>query len=240
MRLSPTLLLLTSGAALRADGLTDLRTALQKMQATQPVQASATCQSWSRSGKGGKEKITQGEAKARLSDGSGGLQLEWDKAELDRIESAKKAKNSGPGAALELLDGERAKRLLDAAPDLLEDLKGAALLEDRQDTWNGHPARLIQVKFDDSDMDAEDRKHLKTFTHTMKVWMGADGAPLASLEQVDLKGSFFLISFESHSTIHRTFVRAGDRLVVVHSESEESGSGAGQTGQSKKVIDLRL
>ncbi len=105
MRLTPALLLLASGAALRADGLADLRAALQKLPATQPVKASADCHVWSRSGKSGKEKVTQGEAHARLEDGTHGLQLGWDKAELTRVVAASKAKDSGPKQAMQLLDG---------------------------------------------------------------------------------------------------------------------------------------
>ena len=91
MRHAALLFLIAAGASLRADGLADLRAVLQKLQATQPVKATAECQSWNRSGKGGKEKITQGQARARLEDGPHGLQLGRDKAELLRVEAASKA-----------------------------------------------------------------------------------------------------------------------------------------------------
>ena len=238
MRLSPLLLLLA--VPLRADGLADLRAALQKLQATQPVKATAECQSWSRSGKAKAPKIVQGRAEVKLEDGPGGLKLDWDKAELSRVEAASKAKDSGPKQAMDQINGEKAKDLLDAAAAMLDELDGAQLQEDRPDARDGKPARLLTIKLDAKDMDDEDRKHLKAFSHTLKVWVDGAATPLAAVEQLDMKGSVFLISFEAHATERRNYARVGDRLVAVHSESEGSGSGAGQEGSQKTVIDLKL
>ena len=240
MRLAIGLLLLAPGAALRADGLADLRAALQKLQATQPVKATAECQSWSRSGKSGKEKVTQGQARARLEDGPHGLLLGWDKAELLRVEAASKAKDPGPKQAMDLIGGEKAKDLLDAAGALLEELRDAQVQEDKADAWGGKPARLVTFKVEPKDMDEEDRKHLKSFSSILKIWMDADGTPLAATRQMDMKGSFLLISFEAHETGRTTFARLGDRLVAVRQEEESSGAGAGQQSSQKRVIDLKL
>lgn len=240
MRHAISLLLLAAGVSLRADGLGDLRAALQKLQATQPVKATAECQSWSRSGKSGKEKVTQGQAHARLEDGPQGLLLGWDKAELRRVEAASKAKDAGPKEAMDLIGGEKAKDLLDAAGALLEELRDAQVQEDKADTWNGKPTRLLTFKIDPKDMDEEDRKHLKSFSNILKIWMDADGTPLAAARQMDLKGSFFLISFEAHESTRTTFTRQGDRLVAVRQEEESSGTGAGQQSSQKRVIDLKL
>lgn len=240
MRHAALLLLLVAAASLRAEGLADLRAALQKLQATQPVKATAECQSWSRSGKSGKEKITQGQARARLEDGPHGLQLGWDKAELLRVAAASKAKDAGPKQAMDLISGEKAKDLLDAASALLEELQDAQIQEDKPDTWNSKPARLLAFKIEPKDMDAEDRKHIKAFSSILKVWMDADGTPLAAARQMDLKGSFLLISFEAHESGRSTFARLGDRLVAVHQEEETAGSGAGQQGSQKRTIDLKL
>ncbi|MBS1767603.1 MAG: hypothetical protein JST05_09410 [Acidobacteria bacterium] len=238
MRLSPLILLLA--APLRADGLADLRAALQKLPATQPVKAVADCQSWSSSGKAKAPRIIQGRAEARLEDGPAGLRLGWDKAELARIEAASKAKDAGPKQAMDQINGEKAKDLLDAAGALLDDLKDAQLLGDQPEAWNGAPARLLTFKLDAKDLDEDDRKHLKSFSHILKVWVDGAAMPLASLEQMDMKGSVFLISFEGHTVERRKYARIGDHLVTAHSESEAHGSGAGQEGAQKTVIDLRI
>ena len=238
MRLSPLILLLA--APLRADGLADLRAALQKLPATQAVKAAADCQSWSRSGKGKAAQTVQGRTQVRLEDGPAGLKLGWDKAELARIEAASQAKDNGPKQAMDEVSGEKAKDLLNAASALLDDLKDAQILGDQPDTWSGQPARLLTFSLQPKDMDEEGRKHLKAFSLTLKVWMGADGAPLAASEQMDLKGSVFLIGFEAHYTEQRVFSRVGDRLVAIHAEKEGTGSGAGEQGAQKTVIDLKL
>ena len=240
MRLAPFLLLLAAGASLRADGLADLRAALQKLSATQAVKAAADCQSWSRSGKGKSAKTVQGHAQVRLEDGPAGLKLGWDKAELARIEAASQGKDNGPKQAMDEVSGEKAKDLLNAAGAMLDDLKDAQLQGDLPEAWKGQPARLLTFTLQPKDMDDEGRKHLKSFSLTLKVWMGGDGTPLAALEQMDLKGSIFLIGFEAHYTEQRVFSRVGDRLVAVHAEKEGSGSGAGEQNAQKTVIDLKL
>lgn len=233
------LLLLTP--ALRADGLADLRAALQKLPATQGVNASAQVNLWSRNGKGKAAKVTQGEAHLRLEDGAPGLRLIWDRTELSRIQTASDAKNEGPKRAMGALDAAKASYLLDAAKGLLRALKNPDLQEDRTDAWQGRPARLLVFSLDDmKDMDESERKHLKSYTHTVSVWMGADGVPLAVKSQTDLKGSFLLISFENHTQLTRTFTRVGDRLVATHEEILDSGAGAGESGESKTVTDLKL
>jgi len=240
LRLSLVTLLLLA-PALRADGLADLRAALQKLPATQSVHATAQVNLWSRNGKGKSAKITQGQAHLRLQETPSGLGLEWDQAELHRIQAASDAKDQGPKRAMGTLDAEKATALLDAAKSLLQGLKNASLQQDRADTWQGHPARLLVFTVDDlKDMTESDRKHLKSYTRTVNVWMGADGVPLAAKSQMDLKGSFFLISFESHTEASRTYTRVGDRLVATHEETLDSGSGAGESSESKTVTDLKL
>lgn len=233
-------LLLTAALSLRADALTDLRTALKGLPATHPVQASVDCQVWSRSGGGKQPKIVQGRAQARLEDGPGGLKLGWDRSELARVEAAEKAKDEGPGKALQALGIERAESLLDAAKALLQDLDGAQIQEDRPEAWQGHPARLLVLKLEPKDLDADDRKHLKSFSRILKVWLGPDGLPLAASEQMDMKLSVMFIGVELHHAESRAFVRVGDRLVATHDEAQDSGSGAGQQGDQRTVLDLRL
>ncbi len=233
--------LLLLAPALKADGLSDLRAALQKLPATQGVNAEAQVSLWSRNGKGKAAKITQGQAHLRVEEGASGLRLTWGRSELDRIQAASEAKDEAPKRAMGNLDAEKAGDLLDAAKGLLRALKNANLQEDRTDTWQGHPVRLLVFSLDDmKDMDESERKHLKSYTHTVSVWMSADGVPLAVKSQTDLKGSFLLISFENHTQLTRTFTRVGDRLVATHEEILDSGAGAGESGESKTVTELKL
>ena len=238
---SSALAFLLLAPALRADGLADLRTALKNLPAIQAVKATVTCSIWDRSGEGKKAKVLQGHIQSWVEVAPSGMRMGWDKADLDRVETASKGKDKGPSRAMEALSAGKAKDLLNAAQDLLGDLKEAALQEDRMDTWQGKPARLLSLKLDaKGDMDEEDRKHLKTFSHVMTLWLAPNGAPLGLTEQLDIKGSFFLISFEAHSKTTRTFSQTGDRLVTVHEETESSGSGAGQQGQNKTVMDVHF
>ncbi|HXC16031.1 MAG TPA: hypothetical protein VNV60_01175 [Holophagaceae bacterium] len=234
------LALLLLAPVLQADGLADLRAVLKSLPARQSVKAVVDCQVWNRTGKGKQPKIVQGQARVGVEGGPGGLKLGWDKAELDRIQAATKAKDDGPQQAMAALPAEKAEAMLDSAKAMLRDLEGAVVQEDRPDVYQGKPARLLVLKLSDNDMDEEGRKHLKSFSHILSVWMGSDGAPLGLQDQMDMKGSFFLISFEAHGRTSRAFARSGDRLVTTHEESMGSGAGAGQNTEEKKVLDLRF
>ena len=227
--------------ALRADGLSDLRAALQRLPATQPVKATVDCQIWNRTVKDKQPKIIQGQIQVKLEEGPAGLKLGWDKAELDHIQAATKAKDLGPQQAIGTVGAAQVETLLDAAKDLVDILEGGQIQEDRTDTWQGRPARLLIVKLGPpNDMDASDRKHIKSYSHVVKVWMAPDGTPLGLSGQEDYKASFFFIGWEQHTKESRTFARVGDRLVTAHDESESNGSGAGQQVQLKTVINAKF
>lgn len=235
------LALLLLAPALRADGLSDLRAALQRLPATQPVKATVDCQVWNRTVKDKQPKITQGQIQVKVEEGPAGLKLGWDKAELDHVQAATKAKDNGPKQAMDAVGAEQVESLLDAAKDLMDVLEGGKIQEDRMDAWEGRPARLLTVKLDlPSDMDASDRKHLKSYNHVVKIWMAPDGTPLGLSGQEDYKASFFFIGWEQHTKESRTFARAGNRLVTTHDESETNGSGAGQQVQMKTLISAKF
>ena len=73
---------LAAMAPLRADGLADLRTQLNKLKGSEPLKASVDRQIWNRSGDDKKPVVTQGKATAWVEETSQGLKLFWSRDQI--------------------------------------------------------------------------------------------------------------------------------------------------------------
>jgi hypothetical protein len=71
-----------------------------------------------------------------------------------------------------------------------------------------------------------------------KVWIGADGIPLAFTSLVAYKGSRLLITFEGGSSQDLQFAKVGNRLMVTRGSSEEHNAGFGASTQTKRMMTL--
>ena len=113
------------------------------------------------------------------------------------------------------------------------------MLEDKSDTYKGKPARLLVIRIDLA-LDEEERKALKSSDATEKLWLDADGIPIAMDRTIDAKFSKFLIGFKVHEHETREFQRAAGRLVTTSSTKETSGSGFGHSEESHTIIAVTL
>lgn len=222
---------------LRADGLSDLKAALQRLKGRGPLAAQAQVQTWSREG-GKKAEPKVGGATVRLEDGPQGLKLGWTPAQLERLANpkGKKAKD-GDAEALNSLDAGEALRLLRAAEDLLGELEEASPIGEQAEPWEGRPARKLTLAMS-LGQDEEERKVFKEAKSVAQIWIGPDGVPLAMVHQLDLKGRVMLISFEVHTKIHRRYQTHQGRLLLVKEDKEVSGSGMGKTGEGRTLTTL--
>ncbi len=222
---------------LRADGLSDLKASLQRLKGRSPMAAQAEVHTWSRDGKKGAEPL-QGSATVRLEDGPQGLKLGWSQAQLERLARSKgKQAKDGEGAAMKALGMEEALRLVRAADELLGDLKEATLVGESAEPWEGRPARKLVLNLS-LGMDKEDRDVFKEAKSRATLWISEEGVPLAMTHQVDLKGRVLLISFEVHQAAQRRFLVHQGRLLLVHEDRTESGSGMGQKGEGRTILKL--
>ena len=238
--------LLLLGTLLRADALGDLRDALARLDGQSPVKASVEYQFWSRQGDDKQPVVTEGRAAATVEDGPQGLRMSWAPDLLKAAAREAQAQATDPEAKAptrQALEGLRALTVRDAlhgAEALLRALDQAQLVEAREDTWQGRPARLLRLKISPR-LSRQDRKYVKEMEASAQVWVGADGLPLAAETQVHLKGrAFLVISFEQQERETFQFAHSGGRLVVVHHTKESSGSGGGERGQRKSVVTLHL
>jgi hypothetical protein len=224
------------------DPLAELTDALGRLAASQPVRARVEHRFTS--SQGDDPPGAEGLATAVASADADGLQVAWSRAVLDEAEREEARLLAEPGARTPVRDAlldlrvPALGRVLDAAPELLRVLRGASLVEARDDAWGGAPARLLVLRVTPP-LGARERRYVKEVQATARVWIGPDGVPLAAEQDILAKGRIFLIiTFEVALTERLRFARSGDRLLAVHRESEQRSSGAGEKGWRRSVTDV--
>ena len=229
-------------AAPPGGALADLSSALVRLAATAPIRArvehrcSVTL--------GDERPGAEGLVTAIAAAGPEGLQVGWGPAvlaEAGREEQRRLADPEAPSpvrdALLDLkpLDLSRA---LDAAPELVRSLQQAELVEQRAEVRDGAPATLLVLKVTPS-LGSRERRYVKEASGLVRLWLSAEGVPVAAEQEVKASGrAFLVISFESEQRESLRFARVGDRLVVVHREFEQRSAGAGDRSRRHSVTDL--
>lgn len=176
--------------------------------------------------------------------GPDGLKVTWDGALLADADREERQLVTDPDAASPVRDALFDLRILtlahvlDAAPELLRTLRGAELVEARDEPKDGVPARLLVLKVKPA-LGSRERKYVKEVAATARVWLGQDGLPLAAEQEIKAKGrAFLVITFDIEVREKLRFALEGDRLVVLHRESEQRSSGAGDKSWRRSVTDL--
>jgi hypothetical protein len=237
--------LLLAPTILFADGLTDVRVTLQKLQSDQPLRARVEIKTRHSGGESSKQRQFGGDSLVTVESGADGLKLNWSADEVRQSRKAAWAEVANPDApksdssTLKALDAAQALNLLDAADSLRRGLERAVLLEDKSDTHKGKPARLLVLRID-LGLDEEGRKALKSSEAIEKLWLDGDGIPVAMDRNVDAKFSKFLIGYKVHEHETREFQRAAGRLVSTYVTKENSGSGLGHSEESRTNITVTL
>ncbi len=238
--------LLLLGSLAQADTLSDLKGLLPRLNGAEPIKATVDYQFWNRQGDDKKPLITEGRATTQVEDGPQGLRMTWSRNTLQAAAQEAKAKALDPEKktptrrALEGVKALEVSDYLNGADELLRTLEQSQLVQERLDTWEGKPAKLLQLKVTPK-LGQQERKYIKEMEATARVWVSSEGLPLAAETEIRMKGrALLVISFEQHQKEAFQFTRAGNRLVVLRHAQESSGSGGGEKGQTKTVMSLSL
>lgn len=250
MRLSHTMLiaLLALGSqAARADGQSDLKAALQRLQGPSPLKATLETKTWHRNGEGKDTIETNGQASVAIEDGTRGLQLFYSPEILARMDAEAQAQARNPNAKTPTLTAAREfspndlRPMIFAAGNLARMLERATFKSEKADSYQGKPARLLSYELGADTLSDRDRKYVKEFDGRLLVWIAADGTPLASRLTQNVHGrAFMVVSFDAKSEEQNVYGLAGERLVTLRKESSNSSAGMGERGEEKVVKTLLL
>lgn len=238
--------LLLTATSLRADAFADLRTTLQQLVGADPLSGTVELAFADKSGDAKKPKLEEGRATAAIALGADGLRITW---APEQLAAARQEAEAGTGKpkqptptreAMSRLDAVKLQDYLDAGAELLRRLACAKLLSEKEDRWQDQPARLLTFTLEPP-LSEEDKKVVKEIDGTARVWLAADGTPLAAESSLRLKGRVVMvIGFEHSQKEQFTFARTGNRLVVTSHQLETIDDGGGQHAQSETNVTIRL
>lgn len=250
MRLSYLMLTLTlalAGTAARADGLADLKTALERLQEPVPLKATLDSNVWRRNGEGKDADETSGQAAVAIEDGQRGMQLSYGREMLAKLDAEALTLARNPNAKTPTLNAAREfsptdlRPMISAASTLSHMLEKTSFQTEKADVYQGKPARVLTFAQGIDALSDRDRKYVKEFDGRLQVWIGADGTPLASRVTQSVYGrAFIVVTFEAKNEESSVYALAGNRLVAIRKESRNTASGAGEKSDFKIVKTLQL
>lgn len=231
----------------QADGLTDLKAALTRLQGKTPLKALVEVSTKNRSGDGKDLEESQGRAAVTVEDSTRGLQVLYSHELMTRLENEEHAKEKDPKAktptvtALREFSSNELRPMVSGAASLLRSMEKAVFKGEKAQDYNGKPARLLSFDIPIETLGEKERKYIKKFEGLLEIWIGNDGTPLASRALTNASGrALVVISFETKNEDQSIYGLTGDRLIMLRKESRNSGSGAGEKGESHTVKTLQL
>ena len=239
--------LMAAATLAQADGLSDLKSALGRLQGPTPVKALVDAKTWNSQGEGKDLDETSGHASVQIEDSARGLQLLLGRDMLARMEQEERSKERDPKAktptltALKEVGSDTLRPMLFAAAGLSRSIDKAVFKSETTDSYNGKPARLLNFELSVDKIPEKDRKYLKSFVGSLDVWIAEDGTPLASrMQQTIAARAYVVVSFDVKNSEETVYGLAGERLVIVKRESRNSSSGMGEKGENRVTRTLQL
>ena len=230
-----------------ADGMTDLKSALNRLQAQSNVKAIMEVKSSRKQGEDKEAIETSGQINVNLEDGSRGMQISFPKEVLNKLEQEararikdKESKSPTRQASFDV-SPEESQMMLSAVNVLQRQIEEASFKSEKSELYNGKPARLLTFEFGMERLPASAKKYIKSFESRLEIWINADGTPLASklVEQGNGR-AFIVVSFQQASEEHNVYQVVGDRLLITRRESKNKSNGAGERVDAKVIKTLQV
>jgi hypothetical protein len=239
------LLLAGAGRAAHADGLADLRSALQRANGQATIKVAIDLRTWHRPGDA--PEPDQGQVALTMEDNADGLHLTYAKDTLVRIDADQRARARNPDAKTPTLSAVRSFDTADLVPMVssaawLTRLIDRAMFKgERSDSYAGKPARLLTFEIPITALGKRERKYAKSLDSLLEIWTAADGTPLASrFTQTVFGRAFVVVSFEARTEEENVFSLVQGRLVTLRKMTHNSASGAGEQDERKIVKTLKI
>ena len=227
--------------------MSDLKSALVRLQGQSPLKAQVEAKTWSRQGDSKESNETQGSASVTVEEGARGLSVLYSKDMLTKLEAEERNKERDAKAktptlsALNEVNSSSLRPMLSAASSLSRSLEKAIFKAEKADTYNGKPARHLSFDLTLDKLSEKDRKYVKKFEGALEVWISEDGTPVASRSSQTVSGrAYVVVSFEFKNEEDHVYSVVGDRLVATKKESRTSGSGMGEKGEGRSVKTLQV
>lgn len=245
-RLLTALLCLLQPRMASADALSELKARLSAMSGHDRLKASVEFENWNRTGDDKKPRIVDGKVSAVVEQTGTGLKIQWSNALLQQASLETRQNKSDPEQetptrdALSALNAYDLQQYFESSERLLNVLENASLSSEQSETLDGKPSHVLNYTTRPA-LSEHDRKYVKQIEAGGKLWLDADGYPLALDDHYTVHGSaFVVISFSSTQHDEYRYARIGNHLVTTRHVSENQGSGGGEQGESRQVTSLQF
>lgn len=240
------LTLALSGSLAHADTLQEVKASLARLIAPASAKAVVEIKNWHKQGEGKEGIETQGLLSLTLEDTSRGLQILYGRELMARVDVEQRARVTDPnvkmplGTMLHEVDPVELRHMMSAAPGLLRTIERAIFKEEKPDTYQGKPARLLHFELSLDKLSDRDRKYVKHFDGYFDLWVNSDNVPLASRGHHLATGrAFIVVSFSAQEDELIDYAVSDQRLMVLRKETSNTASGAGEKDERKVVKTLR-
>jgi hypothetical protein len=238
-------LLLLFALPLAADPIGDVRAALGRLTAREPIHATYEMQrTVVNEGKFGNENFT-GKAVVELEGDASGFRIVIPRPLLEQLDREQLAHARDPKKTQPTLDALRqieptaTSNAVDFAPELLRMIDGAKLISDAAGTFQGKTVRVLVLRLTDQ-LDEDDAKRVKVAENRLTLWLGNDLVPVGAEHLFNAKFSFLIFKGESKQKNSWYFAHVADRLVRVRHEQSQNSSGMGQHSNESTLATLRV
>jgi hypothetical protein len=225
-----------------ANGLDDLRSSLGTLQGQGSLRGTFEARQ-SKQDLDGKKPAEAATATAQVDEDAIGLAIRWDKATIKRANDEANAPKGGKHSEmLSTVVGTssalRIANVVNYAPGFMHALDGATLKSERADTYQGKPARLLELSLIERGPDDE-HVNMKESTHIAQVWLGADNMPLAATVTHKRKAKVMVfLSFEQQAKEEFVFSVVANRLVVLRRDEQGTAKGLGSDAQYRNTYSF--
>ena len=177
-------------------------------------------------------------ASANVEEDAGAVMVRWDRNLLRQaFEQANPKSGKKQDALQSLINSSNPLKLqqtINYAPRLLAYLKGATLKAERQDSYQGKPARALDLVLQPPEIGSS-QVSVKESVVTGTIWINADGLPLAATVSHKFRGSAMVfLTIEDSAKRDYVFNTVSNRLLLV--KYDEQGARKNPGGESTYKI----
>ncbi|WLT31908.1 hypothetical protein [Geothrix sp. PMB-07] len=216
-RLTPLLL----STLVWADGPTDLRASLQRLQGGTPIDVDLAYSVRQEQTAFLKSAVREDSLRLRVREDESGLHVDWKPAFAAPPLSGSRG-STPSGEAMKDLDTHVLGQLLDQARALSSLVEGAHFKAEGRETRQGQSLRVLTYVCKPVIL-PQFQGRISQAEASLKIWIGEDGAPLAMDALLDYTGKHSRLYGRIHgrNLVTTTFKVLGQRLVVASRTSED-------------------
>jgi hypothetical protein len=233
-----------------ADGLTDLHSALLKLNGNTPLSAIVESSYTEKRGKRKKQKTKNGLIQVHLSDNHQGLKLIYSSDILAKLEQEAAQKEQDEEAQTPTLNAVNGvgvaemNTMLSSAPNLLRSLKKATFINEEVVLYNESNVRQLNftLPLEAIIENKEVHEYVDDFKGEFKILISDTGIPLEASTTFTGSGSAYIFfTMELTQTNKSTFKKIDNRLVNIKKtyESKRSSTWGDTESQGYKILILQ-